>query len=656
MEDVQGADRPRSPKSQTSQIVATDSYQMQDVQGSEGPDLPGGRGNKSGTMGPTWSSTSGAVHRRASDPTDQRAYNMLQREARWLDWSPARVCLDKISRSSRFDVGIGVVIMLNIIVMIVEADLNAAAYPKKANNAVIEVTNQVILALYCVEAVLRIYVNRWEYFKDNWNLLDIAIVASGVFDQVITLGFASADLPILSMLPVLRILRVFRLVRAVRLLRFQPQLYTMIVGFLSAMKTMFWGFVLILGLLMFWSLVSVELIYPYVKDLRAESPDLISEWCEERFSGVFNVIVLMFQTLVAGDSWGYCTMPIIEYRRWTFFFFALSLVSVALGFMNLILAVIVDQAAKAREGDKDEQLRQKKETESAMLEEWKAMVMAMDIDGDGMISYSEIMTSYETPKIREKLNLIGIDRSDLHMMFKFIDRDHSGKLDYHELLDALHKAQGQDMRIYLMMLKLQVDNMSSEVRALTKPRRDSRRRSVSSTGTVDGEADGPYARPSRFSTWSAGSAEASPLASSDHLGSRLETEASALSDLLASDFSCLARRLEEQFEAMSAAIEQNTRTLSRHTVAVEGEGLAAGPRGAMANGSEAESLPSISNEAPGPLKSAAPELLRTASSSWGARRGAADSRVSNGALGPLRPELRGGMGVGAATGAAPCER
>ena len=34
------------------------------------------------------------------------------------------------------------------------------------------------------------------------------------------------------------------------------------------------------------------------------------------------------------------------------------------------------------------------------------------------ISAEEIMTSYETPKIREKLNLIGIDRSDLHMMFK----------------------------------------------------------------------------------------------------------------------------------------------------------------------------------------------------------------------------------------------
>ena len=87
---------------------------------------------------------------------------------------------------------------------------------------------------------------------------------------------------------------------------------------------------------------------------RRERPEDVNEFCLAAFSSIFEAIVIYFQTLVAGDSWGQCMIPIVHHHPWTILFFAAALITVTLGFMNLILAVIVDNATKAREGDQEE--------------------------------------------------------------------------------------------------------------------------------------------------------------------------------------------------------------------------------------------------------------------------------------------------------------
>lgn len=61
---------------------------------------------------------------------------------------------------------------------------------------------------------------------------------------------------------VLRLLRVARIFRVAKILRRFPVLMNFIGGFVGAMQAMFWGLVLILILLVMWSLMAVELIYP----------------------------------------------------------------------------------------------------------------------------------------------------------------------------------------------------------------------------------------------------------------------------------------------------------------------------------------------------------------------------------------------------------
>jgi len=52
---------------------------------------------------------------------------------------------------------------------------------------------------------------------------------------------------------------------------------------------------------------------------------------------------------VAGDSWGAISVPVIENHPWMGVILISIVFTVSLGLMNLMLAVIVERAAEARE-------------------------------------------------------------------------------------------------------------------------------------------------------------------------------------------------------------------------------------------------------------------------------------------------------------------
>lgn len=53
------------------------------------------------------------------------------------------------------------------------------------------------------------------------------------------------------------------------------------------------------------------------------------------------------------DDGSSCAIPITQGEAWTWLRFAASLISVQLGFMDLVLAVVVDSAARSRGCSKD---------------------------------------------------------------------------------------------------------------------------------------------------------------------------------------------------------------------------------------------------------------------------------------------------------------
>ena len=49
--------------------------------------------------------------------------------------------------------------------------------------------------------------------------------------------------------------------------------------------------------------------------------------------------LLLFKTVIAGDSWGKIAVPFIQYRPWTAVIFCGSLMTTVFGVLNMVVAV-----------------------------------------------------------------------------------------------------------------------------------------------------------------------------------------------------------------------------------------------------------------------------------------------------------------------------
>eukprot|EP00405_Crypthecodinium_cohnii_P049277 CAMPEP_0206602538 /NCGR_PEP_ID=MMETSP0325_2-20121206/47473_1 /ASSEMBLY_ACC=CAM_ASM_000347 /TAXON_ID=2866 /ORGANISM="Crypthecodinium cohnii, Strain Seligo" /LENGTH=405 /DNA_ID=CAMNT_0054115097 /DNA_START=288 /DNA_END=1502 /DNA_ORIENTATION=+ len=196
-------------------------------------------------------------------------------------------------------------------------------------------------------------------------------------------------------------------------------------------------------------------------DLEHEDGD----WCQVAFSTVLNSTLFFFQTLVAGDSWGACAIPIVHYRPATFILFSLALVSVNVGLMNLVLASIVDKAAEAREGTKAEQALQRKRQAEQHLEWWYGLMKDVDADGNGLITEEELVLAYNNhQEVRKLLETLTMSKADLVNLFNSMVGP-SGEIDSADFIGALHKAQTQDPRMYMMLMRFQIQRLEFNVNA-----------------------------------------------------------------------------------------------------------------------------------------------------------------------------------------------
>jgi len=172
-----------------------------------------------------------------------------------------------------FDTAMGLVIIFNTIMMIIESDLGANC--PRGEDCVyewIKTMDLVLLAIYSVECGMRLFAFRILFFFSKswaWNMLDMFIVLMGYVGLIMNAqndgGSGASDS--FKKLQMFRICRVARVVRVAKLLRRFPTLFNMISGFTGAMQAMFWGLLMILILLIMWSILAVEVIHPVVRDL-----------------------------------------------------------------------------------------------------------------------------------------------------------------------------------------------------------------------------------------------------------------------------------------------------------------------------------------------------------------------------------------------------
>jgi two pore calcium channel protein len=271
--------------------------------------------------------------------------------------------LSTVLRHRFFDWSIGVIVVLNTLIIIVEADINAQIPSGgKATKSLLlcETLNAVLGYFYVVELLLKIMVlggaTYWMRLQHRFDALTAALVVAG---QIIMRAAVSQLVPICDVIQYILLLRLTRTLRLVVLVRRFNEIFGTFVDLIPAFSTLFgmmWTVFSVfasIGMVLFGGRVRYSSIALNGTDY-AES-----DYFANNFNDFTSSLVTLFELLVVNnwqvlmDGFVRVTSP---YHRWFFILFWSIAVVVIL---NLVVAFILEAFFT-----KDEQRRNQDEVGS----------------------------------------------------------------------------------------------------------------------------------------------------------------------------------------------------------------------------------------------------------------------------------------------------
>lgn len=402
--------------------------------------------------------------------TQDNTYETLQRLAsdHYLathdDWPFYRKWLFIRLHSWSFETFICVQILLNLCLAIYETD--CTSLPDVEVPEWVASLNMAMWVSYSFEVSCRLFVFRADFFIGciNWNTFDLTLVLCDLAVLIVTAISGSVNQNVV--IRCLRLLRALRVVKAIRTWSIFRELYIMLKSLYGAMKAMFWSTILMALILVVFGIVAVEIVQPLVEDVALDGAYPGCDRCPVAFQTVAASCITMFQQIVAGDSWGLVTIPVMEKYWYTFPFFIAVLVTVQFGILNLVLVVIVDQAHKASEDDALLQASIRRDALQSSRNELIALCEELDTDKSGTIGVQELAQGFrEVPQLANQLKFLELSENDVHILFEVLDSDGSGCVAYDEFVEQLFKMQNQDTGVTLSFIKSYVQDVSRKIDA-----------------------------------------------------------------------------------------------------------------------------------------------------------------------------------------------
>eukprot|EP00403_Amphidinium_massartii_P021660 CAMPEP_0178395678 /NCGR_PEP_ID=MMETSP0689_2-20121128/13342_1 /TAXON_ID=160604 /ORGANISM="Amphidinium massartii, Strain CS-259" /LENGTH=699 /DNA_ID=CAMNT_0020016339 /DNA_START=106 /DNA_END=2201 /DNA_ORIENTATION=- len=363
-----------------------------------------------------------------------------------------RGCLHDYVHTNAFEMGMLAVILVNAFHIGLQQSLELAGSKEEARW--VEGFEHLFLGIYVAELFCRTCADGCYYFLNGWGLFDSTLVFLGVVHKWLLEPFAQGDEGFGAVM-VLRTCRIFRLTKTVRFLMFFKELWMLVRGLLTAVRTMLYTLLMLAVMLFIFSTIGIEVI---TKSSLAEDPDL--EDHIQTYFGTIQECMLTLLQFVTQDNMNLIYVPLVR-RNWMLsVYFIAIILTVSIALMNLITAVIVNSALEEAMADKEIKQINEDNQRRKLMKQLRNMFIRLDEDSSGEVSLEELgaITNEEIQELHQALGL-----KDPIEIFKLLDVDGSGALGIDEFCEGIWEVSQNSGSLELKILNKQVLGLRKRV-------------------------------------------------------------------------------------------------------------------------------------------------------------------------------------------------
>eukprot|EP00930_Biecheleria_cincta_P034132 TRINITY_DN23608_c0_g1_i2.p1 TRINITY_DN23608_c0_g1~~TRINITY_DN23608_c0_g1_i2.p1 ORF type:complete len:620 (+),score=123.57 TRINITY_DN23608_c0_g1_i2:31-1860(+) len=340
-----------------------------------------------------------------------------------------RVRLQNIVYSTCFEYIALAIILLNVIIIGWETQLKVS---QKTNNLPdgFVVVDVVLMIFFAVEILLKVAVDYRMYFLGPgcmFNWLDTIIVLCEI---CMNASHGLRNLRLLRTINLIRIMRSARLIRCVESVR-------AIVLSIGICFRPFLGGIVVLTFLIYS--MAVFFMESVLSTRLTSSPQAL----DKHYSNLFTCMFHLFQALTGGIDWNEMVVPMMEHVTPLLgLVYALYVMFSLLAVMNVITGIFVSTAMKAAKDDQDK-------IGIAFLEE---LFDKMDERKTGKVGWDDFQKHLNTMHMQELFKSIDLDPSEADCVFKLLDLDGSGELQFSEFLNGCLRLRGPAKALDVLLL------------------------------------------------------------------------------------------------------------------------------------------------------------------------------------------------------------
>mmetsp|Transcript_151 Transcript_151/g.345 ORF Transcript_151/g.345 Transcript_151/m.345 type:complete len:207 (-) Transcript_151:149-769(-) len=152
----------------------------------------------------------------------------------------------------------------------------------------------------------------------------------------------------------------------------------------------------------------------------------------------------------------------MKYVPWCWLYFYAYIAVAVFVLMNLVTAIIVDNAMAVSRQDADHQLQQKDVERQRELNEMKNLFHMIDEDGNGLLDWQEFQQAFTDEAMSRKWRLLDFKPEECLELFDLLD-DGDGGIQTDEFFNGLSRMKGTAQSKDLVRLTKKMDRLSNTV-------------------------------------------------------------------------------------------------------------------------------------------------------------------------------------------------